>query len=250
MKPESLKEILSFDGIAAAEKITGASYKDETPDGEATMALGMLLHMDSSERKRKILKERNDTHFGITFLETVKLLNNMGFAKVYEEKFGSISYSGEPTVKETFMVLWSEKGVLVTIDSYNGRSLNSGEAYFNYESDDYHNLSGCSNGPIILDSSSPDRNKWTYSKARECSLDIREGFKYRIESMSENGKFLNPWQGVGFLWLLNYREPKIEGYNYKQITYNKLKQIPAKVITAMFGSENNFHKYFAKEIGS
>lgn len=56
-------EILRYDALDTAERLTGKSYKED----EDTMGLGFLMHISHGERKAAALKATDDTHWGISF---------------------------------------------------------------------------------------------------------------------------------------------------------------------------------------
>lgn len=262
MDKNSLKEdarnLLKFDGLAAAEQLTNVSYK-ESP---ITQAIGFGLMVANNKEKENVLKELNDTHFGMTFAEFIALIESKGFVKVYEEEFPNPH--GKESIKEKLVVYWKD-GILLHATSHSN-SLNGGSILFNWEPNPnlerYTALNGCSHGPIIIGKTEPKPfyNKWTnetemrteniYSDARDGSYDVREGLFLKISDLEEQGKFVSPWIEPPFLWLVNYNENKVPGYDYKKITYNKILGFPLHVIEGMFGSIEKLHAYYEKEMNS
>jgi hypothetical protein len=198
----------------------------------------------------------------MTFIEFINLIEINGFVKVYEEEFPNIY--NKVIVTEKLVVYWKD-GILLDATSH-WKSLNGGSIHFNWEPnpnlEKYTALNGCSNGPIIIGKTEPKPHycKWTnetemrvekiYSNARDGSYDVREGLFLKISDLQEQGKFLSPWIEPPFLYLVNYNENKVEGYDYKKITYEKLKKFPENIIVSMFGTLEKFHAYYAKEIKS
>jgi len=260
MNKNSLKEdarnLIKFDGLAAAEKLTNVSYK-ESP---ITKALGLCLMITNNKEKEKVLKELNDTYFGMTFAEFISLIESKGFVKVYEEEFPN-TCDGK-IITEKLVVYW-KNGIFLEATSH-WDSLNSGHILFNWKpnSKKYDALNGCSHGPIVIGKTEPKpyynkfinktemRAEIIYSDVRDGSYDVREGLFLKISDLEEQGKFISPWIGPSFLWLVNYNESKVAGYDYKKITYNKIMKFPLHVIEGMFGSMEKFHAYYEKEFNS
>jgi hypothetical protein len=63
--------------------------------------------------------------------------------------------------------------------------------------------------------------------------DGREGLLTHLKQLREHGHFLANWFHQPFLWLLNYEEPKVEGYDYKAINMLKYVVLPARVQQAI-----------------
>jgi hypothetical protein len=256
---EDARNLLKFDGLAAAEQLSGVSYKESL----VTQAVGFGLMIANNREKEKVLKELNDTHFGMTFVDFISLIESNGFVKAYEEEFPN-PHTEEEIVMEKLVVYWKD-GILLEATSH-WNSLNGGHILFNWEPnpdlEKYTALNGCSNGPIIIGKTEPKPfyNKWTnkwedrieniYSNARDGSYDVREGLFLKISDLQEQGKFLNPWIEPPFLYFVNYNENKVPGYDYKKITYKKILGFPLHVIEGMFGSVEKLHAYYDKEINS
>lgn len=262
MDKNSLKEdarnLLKFDGLVAAEKIAGLSYKESA----LTEEFGLGLMIANNNAKKECLEKLNDTHFGMTFAEFISLIESNGFVKAYEEEFPNPH--GEEIIMEKLVVYW-KNGVLLEATSH-WNSLNGGSILFNWEPNPnlerYTALNGCSNGPIIIGKTEPKPfyNKWTdkwedrienvYSNTRDGSCDVREGLFLKISDLEEQGKFISPWIKPPFLWLVNYYENKVPGYDYNKITYKKILGFPLHVIEGMFGSVEKLHAYYEKETNS
>ncbi len=256
---EQTRNAINLDGLALAEKITGVSYKG----CELTQSLGMSLFFTNNKIKKENLQKLGDTHFGMTFDDFISLIESKGFIKVYEEEFPN-PHSDEKVIMEKLVVYWKD-GILLDATSH-WDNLNGGSIHFNWEPkpnlEKYTALNGCSNGPIIIGKTEPKPyfNKFTnetemrteniYSNARDGSYDVREGLFLKISDLQEQGKFVSPWIEPPFLYLVNYNENKVEGYDYKKITYNKILGFPLHVIEAMFGSVDKLHAYYEKEMNS
>ena len=53
-------------------------------------------------------------------------------------------------------------------------------------------------------------------------VDVREGFRFHLDALSEAFEFSKSWSEVPFLWFLNYMDTKDKNYNYKKITKQKI----------------------------
>lgn len=61
----------------------------------------------------------------------------------------------------------------------------------------------------------------------------QEAIKFNISELEKNGAFLKQWVEPPFMWLLHYMDSKDDGYDYKAITNERLKQLPKEVLEAM-----------------
>tara|TARA_R110000851_G_scaffold47424_2_gene115155 strand:- start:9388 stop:10257 length:870 start_codon:yes stop_codon:yes gene_type:complete len=60
--------------------------------------------------------------------------------------------------------------------------------------------------------------------------DCREAIKFNISELLKNGTFVKKWKEQPFLWLLGYMDSKVEGYDYKKITEERLNRLPKFVL--------------------
>ena len=211
-----MDRLLAADALDMAEKITGNSYQED----EGTGFLGMALHMKLGEEKRKLLKEANDTCYGMKIGEFSAILIMNEFEKVLTIPFMGTGYGDEP-VQEYLYFFWNkEKSILVRFDTFGG-SVNSSTAYFNW-----YEYEGQSHYMPINGGGKDKRFLGT-------SIDTREGFIRYIERMEMAGEFLKEWIENPFLWLLHYMDTKEEGYDYKAINAERIIQLPGDVLDAM-----------------
>ena len=209
-------EMLKLDPLAEAEKLTGKSYKDD----EATSALGMLMHMEHNDRKREALNARDDTYYSISFDKTLQVFDDLGFVRVHDHTIVESNYD------DIFVVLWHPDGVLATTESYrNGESTNTAKIHYNWQIDDP------SRGDLWDFISS---GSWVSDSVLSGDHDVREGLRHIMNKFWANGAFLNPWIDRPFLWLLDYGQPKVVGYDYKAITNDLIAELPEPV-RAMIG---------------
>lgn len=213
---------LSYDPLAEAERITGSSYKDD----ESTAFLGMMLAMEHSRSKSEIMRATNDTCHNNTLEETVSIIEGMGFQLMLSDSFTSVC--GEKTSEEKWFIYWKE-GILVFFDTFRG-SLNSGHAYFNL-----------SQAPSPENRYSLHGFSGSYARTKEGdvvsvgSIDIREGFRYKLNSFGEKGTFLSEWVEQPFLWLLHHMDTKEPNYDYDSINRERISLLPVDVQKAILG---------------
>lgn len=211
-----LEQALQYDPLAHAERITGVSYKDE----QSTALLGMLLMHQQGAKKNELLKANNDTSYSNSLQENLAVLKDMGFQMLICEP---IENTGD-----MWRVFW-KPGVLIFCDSYSGdKTLNSGNAYFNYYG----------NPPSSLRCSYSWCGEINGTPVLSCGLDIREGFRHQMEAISENGQLLETWIERPFLWLLHYQDTKIDGFIYGTINEERISMLPAEVIAAISPKTN------------
>lgn len=179
--------LLGYDSLAEAERITGKSYKED----EVTGKLGLLLHMEHTQRKRDELMVRQDTYYSIPFTEAVDVALDIGFKPVWTHA-GTSSY-GHP---QKTIIFWHE-GILLTMNDYKG-CLNSANIHFNWrpssgKSDEFGPIfdlpvSGSMKhrGPGFEDI---DGDPWVFVG----SIHVVEGLKHRVEQLRASGEVLTEW---------------------------------------------------------
>ncbi len=237
MKNDDLLEIgeaLSFDALREAEILTGKSYKDD----KDVATLGLVLANKHNEKKDALLYLTQDTRFDMTLEEAIAIFESLGFKLVYSDK---IENTGD-----IHRIFWNEKGLLLTCDSYYGdKKINSGHVYFNFQGN-REAMFKCSNGFAgIIGSSFTTKNPLeipddVYNKALEDgnvvwsgNFDVREGLRYTLKMMEDNGKFLKQWIHRPFLWLLNYKDNNKGENSYKAINKSRIALLPEHVRKAI-----------------
>jgi hypothetical protein len=218
-KKGQIDKLLATDALDIAEKITGESIHD---DNSAATALGMGLHMLLNAEKRELLKETNDTYFSMLVGEFCAVLIMNGFTKVLDIPFVGTGYGNGKDIDENLYFFWNkDKSILVTFDTFAGRSVNGAKAYFNWREYEgqRHDM--------------PINGGGRYNGFMGESIDAREGFIRYIERMEMGGEFLKKWESDPFLWLLHYMDTKDAGYDYKAINKERIKLLPAEVRVAI-----------------
>jgi hypothetical protein len=203
-------ELLRFDPLAQAERITGNEYK--TDDETAHLGMGIaLLH---NQRKNAALAASDDSHYGITFDGMVALMGRLGFDVVLTRTFAGRDAA------ETSLVLWHPDGILGTLESYHGDHLNTAKVYYNVRPhDEFLPWSVTSSGQHRLGVWAGDH-------------DAREGIRYNLDALREHGDFLSPWVARPWLWFLNYTDTDGD-YDHKAINESVIAQLPEHVIAAI-----------------
>lgn len=233
---EIIEKALRFDPLAEAEKITGVSYKED----EATTALGFGFAMAHSKAKQQILSDAGDTHNGVTWADFKSLLALEGFEIVRTETFPYRDHDGTTDMPEQ-IIAWHPQGVLVVADEWMGYgdrqpTINSANMYYAWKpsSRDNHWDFTSSGGFETMD----DRKPWGDEVPFEDLIwagyhDIREGFRYKLRRLRDNGAFVTPWPKRSWLWLLHYNDTKVKDYDYQKINARKILDLPKHVQQAL-----------------
>ena len=218
---DRIADLLSYDALSEAERITGQSYKDD----DSTMRLGFGLHMMHAQDKEAALRRAADSYFRMDLADTLALYADIGFTEVLCDEFAGSTYGDEPAPTETFRILWHPDGVLVTVESYNATDRNSTKAYYNLAVTDRSDLwSRTSSGRLT------DGDVWIGDH------DAREGIRTNLARLAEVGKFLPTWVEAPFLWFVTYAETKDDGYDYAAINAERISRLPQHVRDAIGGA--------------
>lgn len=220
-------ELLRFDPLDAAEKMTGQSYKDD----EFTLGVGMAMSMAHTETVRDELFLRNDTHLSGKFDYSVKIIEDLGFTEVYRTEFVG-RYSGA----EQYRIYWRD-GALLTIESFTWSddeepSANSIKVYYNWRhtssEDRWHfTASGC----FHRESYDAGDHVWIGDH------DGRQGLRHILAQLEQNGELLSEWIERPFLWFLTYADSDVKDYDYKKITEDRIAALPEHVRAAITPGE-------------
>lgn len=204
----TVERALKTDPIHAAEKVTGKSYKDD----EATSMLGLLMSIEHNESKRAILGEHDDTHFGITWLNFLRIIEEEGFII---ESLTDFDYEG---CKLHHLVAVHPDGIIIVADSFRGSAdsfrwsadedevVNSAEMYYRLKlSPDVEDAWK------VVSSGSFDRNE-DGDSILSGHHDIREGFRHNLGRLRQAGTFLSRWSG-GYFWI----RPNVNFVEYRNL---------------------------------
>lgn len=225
---ETTKDFLNFDPIATAEALIGKRHEDWDVETDGMAALGIAMLADES--KRKHLESIGDTHFGITWNDFIEIAKAYGFKCGFCQKFTGTSWSDEKGIEEEEIIFFhEEKGLILHAESFNGKSVNSAKVYGEVklngdkiEEDQWNALNGCSHGG--------NGNGTMYF-----NVDVREGFRFHLDAVSEAFEFSKSWSKVPFLWFLNYMDTKKKNYNYEKINKTKIASCTPEVRKIIFG---------------
>lgn len=214
---DNLQRLLDTDPLAEAEKITGKSYKED----DETMRLGFGMHALNAAAKERALRAADDTPFTDSWFNTMRVFSELGFSIVHQHKFDG-NHPGE-----TFVVLWRPDGVLAKAESY-GLNRNTADIFYNWRpAEDIEPWGIASSGSFHRESYDLGDKVWVGQH------DVREGLRHKLARLEENGKFLVPWVGRPFLWLLDYSQPKADGYDYAAINETVIATLPEHVRNAI-----------------
>lgn len=211
---DEFQKILDFDALAQAERLTGQSYKED----KMTEVIGLHLHLQSVQRKKEELALRGDTYFSMKFKELLKIYGELGFVDVHSHSFTN-TYGNT----DDFVVLWHPEGILATAESYTfgvedrEPVVNNTKIYFNWKPNDQDApWSFPMSGRIVA-------GVWVGN------IDVREGLRHYLSRFRSEGSFVNPWLERDFMWLVDYSQAKVEGYDHKAITNGVLDTLPTEV---------------------
>ena len=261
---KDIKKILDYDALAEAEKISHKSYKED----DVTGALGFMLHLESSQKKNKLMQDLGDTCFSETVESYFKKATEIGFKVLYKEDFEDID--GNDISQETLFIMWHyDYSILLVWDTHRGNR-NGGKFYYNWsphtlENRHHFTSSGGFAGfhfnkkfkplklPKYLKEPKWDGQPWSeYSEQLDeyntklrlyrdkhnhravwsGDHDCREALKFNVGQLAENGEFLKQWIKCPFIWLLHYVDYKdkgFDGYDYVAINKERLSKLPKKI---------------------
>lgn len=211
MSADNLDQLLKFDPLAEAERTTGNSYKDDP----GTSLLGLALALAHGDRKREALQTGDDTHYGTSFADTLRIYAELGFSVIADRPFQDDEHT------ERLVTLWRD-GILATVESYRS-SANSSKIYYNWQPNEgvrrqSYTSSGHGHGDPLV---------WVGDH------DAREGLRHTLGRLESAGKLLPVWIERPFLWLLSYTDSKTPDYSYEEINATAIEAFPASVRTAI-----------------
>jgi len=118
-----MKDLLDYDGLAEAERLTGKHSGQD----DGTAWLGMGLMQINNKIKNAKLKEMGDTVFSMSTEDYIAVIEEYGFEKVLEDS----ELSADTRKGETQFVYFHKKhSLLLEFDTYHG-SRNGGEVFYN-----------------------------------------------------------------------------------------------------------------------
>lgn len=218
---DEIADLLAFDPLDAAEKMTGESYKEN--DGVA--ALGMLMAMSHGEAKAAALIDRDDTTFSNALGRYLRIAADEGFRVVLVDPFDT------EHGHESYYMLWhDDDGILLEFDTFRGDNVNSGKFLYNFRmpadpdarSAAWRALS--SHGPIA-----------GHDDVRTGDHDCREALRFNLARLRASVEFVSPWLAIPFgaRYPLNYMEWKADDETRAKVAADRLSRLPEDVRKAM-----------------
>ncbi len=203
---------LEKDVLADNEKKFGKNHYSEF--NQLENAISMLDFMDHNEKKRSYYKSINDTYWGIKWNDFLQIMIDNGFEVVLEDEFPNHQQNNR---LEKFIILAHKgKGLLVKAESY-GDCINSGDCYGQATQKDHFNKWF----PISCSGGYDENGVISWHK------DIREGLLLNLQTIEQDMTLLSKWTNPDvFLYLVDFSQTKVEGYNYKEITNERLSRCP------------------------
>lgn len=218
----STDDILKFDPLHAAEQLTGSSYKED----ERTNMIGFGLAIRHGEMKDKHLKELDDTVLSNDLDRYQRIITEMGFELVLDLPFDAPGWDkNDPVRKEHFFVYAHRDGLLLSFDTYNETRVNSGKVRYCWRPKVEKFMGVTSSGSMYPD----EEGNWYWGGDHDC----REALRHNIHNLRVNGDFIALWpKGHNiFMWLLHYRDTKVDHYDYEGITNSRIQMLPEWVRT-------------------
>jgi len=216
---QEFDNMLNFDPIDFAEKLTGNSYKDD--NDTANLALGIAIQHNA--QKSEMLAAAGDSTFSNEIGQYIRIIEDIGF-----ECVASIPFVGkspwEDERKETlYLYAHRDLGILLKFDTFNGDHVNSGNFYYCWKPNDCENHKW-----MQMTSSGTLREDENGEKYWVGYHDCREAIRYHINQLKKAGTFIQKWpkNNKAWLWLLNYMDTKNPDYNYKEINQSRVKLMP------------------------
>ncbi len=208
----NLNDLIHFDPLAEAERVTGLDYKTD----EMTSSLGFGLAIAHNKRLDAALIAADDTGYSSTWDDTLRIFYELGFETILTKHFTG---NDRP---ETTVFLW-RAGILAMIESYGDR-VNSSKIWYNVQfetTEDYWRY--ISSGSFV----DYDNRIWGGDH------DTRIGLRNTLSRLESAGTFLEVWTKRPWLWFLNYMDTKVDGYDYAAINAQIISEFPEHVRAAI-----------------
>lgn len=208
-----VRNLLRYDALDSAEKITGKSYKED----KMTSSLGMLMMMENNQNKNEFLDLNDDTKLCNKLDNYLRICKEEGFEIILKEDF--LDSDNSP---ESLYFLWNNQdAILLCFDTYQTHDLNGGHFYYNWKPNKSNKdwFSFVSSGKLN------DNDIWIGNH------DCREALRLHLSDLRENGTFVKPWVEQPFLWFLNYMDTKAGygNYDYDKINIERFNKFSENV---------------------
>jgi len=213
MSNPEIDTLLSYDPLLAAEKLTG-THATRNCNNPASM-LGVAFAMAHSAEKRRVLLEAGDTVLCNDLSRYRGIIEDIGFREVLADPWTSTH-----GYEETLFLFAHRDGLLLCFDTFNTNGVNSAQIYYNWKPND----------PDADNWKATSSGHWTEDGVHIGRRDAREALLHKLTTMTEYGSFMNPWVEQPFLWLLNYDDVRVPGYDYRSINEGRLRRLPQWVL--------------------
>lgn len=227
-----LEGMLIFDPIQFVEDVSGKSVDGDDQLGMA--ALGVAIQ--HNKVKNSELERQDDTKLSNDLDRYLRIIGELGFIEVLKVSFSSPHDAG---MAETFYIfLHPEKAILLEFDTYQGIRVNGGKFYYCWKESSKDYPRGILSSYSLESISDPNwrkDSKFNDSSPEDLYVqgnhDCREAIRYHMSNLGRYGTFINPWPAEvegreRFLWLLHHGDTRVDGYDYKTITKERIAMMP------------------------
>lgn len=221
------ENILRQDSLYESEKMLGNKHWSEF--NEIEQGLSMLKFFDDNQKKKDHLESIGDTYWGIKWDTFINLIETNGFKTALRYDFEYNGFS-KPSIEEAILYYHPQKGLIIWAESFGGKDhINGGKLY----GEVYMKEEMWQDITKVLTSSHGSFAYWdkesnidVYKEQVYFNFDIREGLIHNINKVEEVIPFAPVWKDTQFLWFVDYVEDKVPGYDYKEITQQKISRCP------------------------
>jgi hypothetical protein len=214
LNDKQIEKILKRDALDETEKMTGSSYKDSP----FTQQMAILNHLEAVAHREAAMLLTGDTAFSNKLDYYMKAASSIGFKKVLELPFAVKSDWDERPRIETYFIFWRD-GILLSFDTYNSDHVNGGHFYYNWKGP---------RGSYLSSGHAVENDIWVGDH------DCREGLKFHIRQLEENGSFLPKWVERPFLWMLHHGDTANDKvYDYESLNAKRIAMLPREVREAI-----------------
>lgn len=193
MLKDEIEKLRKHDPLAAAEQITGESYKDS----ELTSSIGLSLHVQKCEQMHALMQMTDDTSYRSSMADHMRIAKDLGFEVVYQESH----FVQRHKCEDTYYVLWHPDGILMQCESY-GEHRNTAKIYYNLAGNVDVLWKVISSGHTA-----PDGDDWVLVGHH----DVRECMRHKIGMLRDAGTFRKAWFECPSLFLHPYWEDELLG---------------------------------------
>lgn len=198
---KEIDNVLRYDALLEAEKVTGSSYKED----KDTSFLGFLLMMGNNEKKRHLLESSGDTYYSMEIDKYISIVEKLGFKKICYTEF-----ENENAKDALYIFFHYGKGLLLSCDTFENKIINDSNLYYNFKPHDVNNESWWD---CVSSGHMTQKGVWVGNH------NVKDGLKYCIEKFEQYGVFLQKWVETSRCLSLNhYMDKSFNGgeFDYKE----------------------------------